>query len=244
MAIRHWSKEEDNFLKENYFQMMYKDIGKILNRTDLAVSMRCIFLGLIKIKLVQVGKIFGKLTVTRSSERRDKNGARYFFCDCACGNKNIEVRGYHLTRGTVRSCGCLVKESGLKKRLEGKDISYNKLEQSCKTGAIRRGYEYSLSREEFRSIIVQSCHYCGAAARPYNVYYKLDGSFTLKGKKVTKEFADLKWINVNGIDRKNNNIGYIIKNCVACCPICNKAKLDLSYKKFVEYLNRVAKFRT
>ena len=46
----------------------------------------------------------------------------------------------------------------------------------------------------------------------------------------------------NGIDRKDNNIGYIVSNCLPCCSWCNKAKLTNKYEDFLNYIERVARF--
>jgi len=37
----------------------------------------------------------------------------------------------------------------------------------------------------------------------------------------------------NGIDRKENGIGYIESNAVTCCKVCNWAKGKMSYGDFM-----------
>jgi len=49
------------------------------------------------------GQRFGKLVVTKFSER--KNGVTYWECKCDCGNNSI-VSYTNLTQGSTRSCGC------------------------------------------------------------------------------------------------------------------------------------------
>lgn len=46
----------------------------------------------------------------------------------------------------------------------------------------------------------------------------------------------------NGIDRKNNTLGYLPDNVVPCCKTCNWAKGKKSYEEFMEYLRRVVNF--
>lgn len=41
LGMRHWTPDEDKFLVENYKTMTYIEIGKILNRTEKSVSIRC-----------------------------------------------------------------------------------------------------------------------------------------------------------------------------------------------------------
>lgn len=57
------------------------------------------------------GQRFGKLTVLeRTKDVKSKN--TYYICICDCGNQTI-VRGSHLTNGTTKNCGCLIKESNI-----------------------------------------------------------------------------------------------------------------------------------
>lgn len=34
--------------------------------------------------------------------------------------------------------------------------------------------------------------------------------------------------------RKNNSVGYTLENCVPCCGICNKMKMNLDFDTFIE----------
>lgn len=53
------------------------------------------------------GRIFGRLTVVRLSDRSRKG--TYWQCSCECGN-NVRMYGPSLTRGLSKSCGCLRNE--------------------------------------------------------------------------------------------------------------------------------------
>jgi hypothetical protein len=46
---------------------------------------------------------------------------------------------------------------------------------------------------------------------------------------------------MNGIDRINNKIAYIIKNCVSCCSVCNFMKRDISKDVFINKCIEIAK---
>lgn len=52
------------------------------------------------------GQRFGKLTVLRRTEKRMDQGSVVWLCQCDCG-KQKEVSARRLTKGKVRSCGCL-----------------------------------------------------------------------------------------------------------------------------------------
>lgn len=45
-----------------------------------------------------------------------------------------------------------------------------------------------------------------------------------------------------GVDRADNNIGYVIENCVPCCGMCNKMENKYSQDTFVEHCKRVAEY--
>ena len=53
-------------------------------------------------------KKFGRLTVEKRVENDNNGGARWL-CRCDCGKQTI-VRSYPLTKGAIKSCGCIKKE--------------------------------------------------------------------------------------------------------------------------------------
>ena len=103
----------------------------------------------------------------------------------------------------------------------------NDLLCSYKAGARVRKLEWSLSCEQFTSLIKMNCHYCGAP--PFGVRVR-------RGDKNLYLFT--------GIDRRDNTIGYTPENVLPCCKICNRAKLNLSYEEFSSYLCQVTTFHT
>ncbi len=77
------------------------------------------------------------------------------------------------------------------------------------TSARKRSYPFDLSYSEFETIVRQECFYCGA-------YDKL-----------------------NGVDRVDNKQGYTLENCVPCCTMCNRMKLDSTLEKFLDQCKRI-----
>lgn len=73
-----------------------------------------------------------------------------------------------------------------------------------------RKIKFRLSFSQFDHIVKQKCHYCG---------HKSD-------------------IKINGIDRVNPKKGYTKNNCVPCCWTCNRAKSNMRYVDFQEYISR------
>lgn len=61
-------------------------------------------------KPVQVGDVFGLLTVTSIGPPHEKyNGQRRWYCSCACGTKDHLVRQSSLKSKISNSCGCMVR---------------------------------------------------------------------------------------------------------------------------------------
>lgn len=56
---------------------------------------------------VNQGDNYGRLTIIREAERRNKK--KYFLCECECGSEK-EVRMDSLRDGSIISCGCYNKE--------------------------------------------------------------------------------------------------------------------------------------
>lgn len=59
-------------------------------------------------RLRLLGQTFGRLTVTKDLGRHPTCKYSYWECVCSCPEKTVvQVRGYCLTSGNTRSCGCL-----------------------------------------------------------------------------------------------------------------------------------------
>jgi hypothetical protein len=169
------------------------------------------------------GDRYGRLTVLGRSGYLFADRV-FWSCECDCGNI-VDVRSDSLLGGNTRSCGCLREEASrrnVEKAIEAK-IKYDNLAigaaySATRTHAERRDIEFGLTYEEYKAIIQQDCHYCSAPAR-LRGYVRSDGSdFRFYG---------------NTIDRKDNDEGYYVWNCVAACPRCNQSKQDRSYEAFV-----------
>jgi len=46
----------------------------------------------------------------------------------------------------------------------------------------------------------------------------------------------------NGIDRKDNTLGYTIDNSLPCCGRCNISKNDMSYDDFIKHIHQCSKY--
>ena len=61
-----------------------------------------------EVKIDLTGQRFGRLAVTKDAGS-DRRGEALWECTCDCGNKTF-VRGSHLRKGLVQSCGCYARE--------------------------------------------------------------------------------------------------------------------------------------
>ena len=139
---------------------------------------------------------------------------------CECGKEKI-LSATNLTHGDTLSCGCKKKE-GLRKLPYGQ-ASLNHKFNMYKHDAKARGLIFDLSKDQFAVLTSQPCNYCGVDG-----YSKTKARPTSNGAYVS-----------NGIDRVDSSKGYVFWNCVPCCPICNKMKLNLPYQQFIDHIKRI-----
>ena len=80
-----------------------------------------------------------------------------------------------------------------------------------KFSAKRRDIVFDLTKDDFKTFWQKPCFYCNST------------------------------IETIGIDRKNNNIGYTLDNCLSCCKMCNVGKHTSTYEEFIEHCKKVAR---
>ncbi len=163
------------------------------------------------------GQKFNNLTVIRYLGK-DNTKNNMYECQCDCGNK-IHLQGSDVKTGKVKACGCrqFGKQIQDAKALGNEPLYKNLFAQYKQPG--KRDYEFHLEFDDFRKLVDQPCHYCGA--EPTNV---------MKDKRSYGE----RMIKYNGLDRINNDIGYTKENVVPCCRSCNISKHTYSIEFFEE----------
>lgn len=97
------------------------------------------------------------------------------------------------------------------------------LYKNYRNRAIQKKWKFEITFIDFCSIIFNKCYYCG---RPPQNRQK-----TSRG--------DI--IEYNGIDRIENEIGYIETNILPCCKICNQMKNDMGLSEFCSYISALVK---
>lgn len=174
------------------------------------------------------GKKFGRLVALEVIRKEKVSNTNIWLCICDCGILT-EVRVSHLTSKETISCGCLSKERA-SKRLKNKpsltrrpygDAACHKLFISYKASAKQRKIDFYINEEFFKLITKQNCSYCKVQPSKLFPLEVVDNLFY--GQYI-----------YNGIDRKNNNIGYTIENCIPCCSQCNYTKSNrFNYEEFI-----------
>lgn len=86
--------------------------------------------------------------------------------------------------------------------------------KSYKSRAKAKGIEFTLGRYEFIIKSKNPCYICGFEEKEEN--------------------------KSNGIDRVDNNKGYVSSNIASCCWNCNRAKNNMSLFEFKTWLNRLS----
>ena len=160
------------------------------------------------------GKRFGQLRVIKDCGL-NTHGSTMWLCVCDCG-KVCLGKGYSIKSGAKRSCGCL------KRRPKG-IAAFNRLFDSYKRQAHKRGISFELSTEEARVLFKGHCQYCGDPPDQY-VSKRFNGDFIY-----------------NGIDRVDSSQPYRRGNCVSCCGTCNWMKNKLTLTEFLEQTRKIVK---
>lgn len=182
-----------------------------------------------------IGQTFNHLTVIAKSDHIavGSNGVKLgptWVCQCVCGNTR-EVLNKHLKNGSTVSCGCMRKVSSrigslaaAKKKSKGTDWvnsaakkKFTAFEQKC----IIRGKKTSLTQDQFKTLVTSNCQYCG------------------KKPMLDPKDRNMSTKDLNGVDRVDSSIGYLIDNCVPCCKYCNYAKNDMTVEEFKAHITAI-----
>lgn len=155
-----------------------------------------------------VGKKVGRWSVIEKIQGYSRSIKFKVKCDCGT-EKTIN----YSTILNSNSCGCLQKEIISKlTRKPNNGAAIKKLFNRYLFGAQTRNLSFNLTEQQVYNLSQQNCYYCGI--EPSSLVKTAGGQ-----------------IKINGIDRVDNDKGYAIENCVACCSKCNYNKHDV--KKFI-----------
>ncbi len=174
-------------------------------------------------RLKLVGQKFSRLTVLEDIGT-NSHGESLWKCNCDCG-QTIITTGNSLTGGNTKSCGCYQRDMSSKaSQLPKGEAAFNAAYSGYQRTAIQKGNSFELSKKEFRSLIIRDCFYCGDPPSEYKDGSGRNGRFKR-----------------NGLDRMDNDKGYILDNVVACCKTCNVMKKAMDVGKFLCHINEIAR---
>ena len=174
-----------------------------------------------------IGEKFGPFEVLETVRHINPNGGviTKYKCKCTkCGD--IQIKQLHHLKG-FKGDGCLKCTTKLtsQPRISIHERNYTNYKQKIKS---QTQHEFNLSFEEFDSLVIKNCYYCG--------------SEPIFPERFKNEFKNREIENFNGIDRIDSSKGYIFDNCVSCCSICNRMKSDIIQSNFLNHINKIYKF--
>lgn len=241
MSGKRWTIEEETYVRENIKYMSYAELGLYLNKSRDCVLKKAHAMGFYKNKDLRKGKRFGRLVVIKKTNNKNKKGIYFYLCQCDCGNTHTVLKT-HLNSGGIKSCGC---GKTIANALPPGEATLNSVYKSYKNSKNAKKRGFSITKEELKNLISQDCFYCGKEPQKRNLYLKIDGTFHkwTASKFLRKDTLDNAWIYVNGIDRINNDLGYIKENCVTCCWKCNSYKRNDSASDFIEQAYKIASYQ-
>ena len=163
-------------------------------------------------KLINIsGSRFGRLTATSLVSGSSRGSV--WLCKCDCGN-TIEMARKSLVARKSAHCGCGDTHPKSVRwaysRWAGASIRSRNLSR-----------EFALTLEQFSNLMLQACHYCGAA---------------WSGVRVGVQ-------SYNGVDRVDSSRGYTTDNCVPCCAWCNRMKTNFHVTDFLDHASAIHSHR-
>jgi hypothetical protein len=171
----------------------------------------------LKKKKYNIGdKITEHLTYIGEDIERTTSNHRYFKVKCDCGE--IVSCRLDTIKNQCKKCLSQLKRKTITDSHKKTLIKY--IYESYKKNALLRKYSFDLNLVDFENLIFSKCYYCGCD--PSN-----------------RAIRNYKKIMYNGVDRKNNAIGYEYDNCVTCCGRCNIMKNKWSHDEFISHIKNI-----
>lgn len=122
-------------------------------------------------------------------------------------HKNNRKRSVEIVQKYVKN-----NKEKVNEYLKGYQQTSDGLFRTTKYGAGKKNNEFLLTKEQFKSIILLPCKYCG--------------------EKIERR----------GIDRMDNNKGYTMENSAPCCKMCNYMKKNYLVENFLQHIKKIHDF--
>lgn len=196
-------------------------------------------------------QIFGKWTVLYRT-LNDSNNKAMWVCQCECGTIK-PVAAKSLKSSTSKGCGCERLKTIAKKadeKIHQYDENNNLVLKKCfrcqQWLSLDNFWKNKTSKDGYHN----ECKDCSLKAKEnrFNIYKKNAKKRNLVFSLTKDDFyrltskqciycGDLN--DYNGIDRIDSTKGYFLENCVPCCEICNKMKLDHQYNFWISHMQKI-----
>lgn len=169
--------------------------------------------------ILDVGTEIGNLTITGHAGPRKCDNVPRYYVHCSVCNKDFIKSKYWLHKGCKHRVGLKADPTWLPREIL----------RGYKTKAKNRDYSWELTDKQAWDLMQWPCTYCGAEKTNHRKHY---GQGKNKGKILFEVFF-------NGLDRLDNNEGYIIGNVVPCCHWCNRAKRARAIEEWFNWLDEI-----
>ena len=182
-----------------------------------------------------IGRMIGNFTIIEYIGR-DKHTIPLFLCKCKCG-KEKTYRMNYLSRITNHlGCPLLGSRKHHNLKYEPQEASFRAKYANYKSHAILRNLQFEISVEEAIELMKGNCYYCNS--QPNNTYNAVERNRKYKDSYNFYNREDY-LIKHNGIDRKNNKLGYLSDNVVSCCFKCNSGKMAQDFDEFKLWVKNI-----
>lgn len=170
---------------------------------------------------IKAGDRYNKLVAIEYAGTNDRPWGKLqlwkFQCDC--GNQVIRTVS-EVSRGTIKSCGCLLgSRSNAKRNVNGSFLPGPREPVSLEIWKDK--YADGCPYDTFLILSQEPCHYCGTIL-----------SCTRKDRYSQESFS------YNGLDRLDSLGDHSPTNVVTCCWPCNQAKMGRTYQEFIDWIHR------
>lgn len=169
------------------------------------------------------GQKFGRLTVIKYAY--SKKGARYWLCECSCGNKEKYVTTGHLKNGRINSCGCMKEKDFEKFHYNFKGNQYKEYENYF-IGTDSKGNKFYISKEDYE----ECSKHCWSAANGRKS--KKGAYFSSRMSRKSSEGNKMKMLHNFVWELHNSKIpdGYIVDHIIQIPWDCRYENLRLADK--------------
>ncbi len=164
------------------------------------------------LKDLQVG---GLIAINPTSERAS-DGSIVWSVKCQICSSLAKKSASDLKRGRGGCPVCVEQKA--------QDSPCLTIYNNYKRNARRLKRSFEISFEQFKGLVSASCSYCGDA--PSSVLKKAGARYGIV---------------YNGLDRVDNDRGYVLDNVVTACKFCNFAKSQWTLDEFLAWLKRIQK---